>query len=78
MKTKDLYIILIRPVGSHCWTTQTISNSNEHAEKHAQDLRHEKVVFADGSAHLQSTRIVCVQVPSDVDIRQMHYPVDHQ
>lgn len=70
---KPLHIILVRPVGSDCWTVETIAGSPSHAELSAAELRNEKIHFADGSVHLQSTAIVCAMLPKATDATQQHY-----
>lgn len=73
MTPKPYFITLIRPVGSNCWTTQRLAPTKEAAERQAQEERNAKIVFKDGSVHLQSTAIVCVMLPNEPDTTQQHY-----
>lgn len=67
------FIILVRPVGSNCWTTERIAKTKPVAEQYATEERNKKIRFADGSMHLQSTAIVELCLPSEPDITQQHY-----
>jgi hypothetical protein len=67
------YIVMIRPVGSYCWTAERIAKTEAAAERLARDERNRKIRFADGSMHLQSTAIVQVELPDDRDETQQHY-----
>lgn len=67
------FIVLIRPVGSNCWTTERIAKSRAVAEQYAVEERNKKLRFADGSMHLQSTAIVELDLPGDPDKTQQHY-----
>lgn len=67
------FIILVRPVGSNCWTTERIAKSIAFAEQYAAEERNKKIRFADGSMHLQSTAIVELDLPGDPDKTQQHY-----
>lgn len=70
---KSYYIVLVRPVGSHCWTVETIAVTAGGANKRAAECRNAKIRFADGSVHIQSTCIVHVTLPAEPDKTQQHY-----
>lgn len=67
------FIVLVRPVGSNCWTTERIAKTKPVAERYATEERNKKIRFADGSMHLQSTAIVELDLPSEPDKTQQHY-----
>lgn len=76
MTTKPYYITFVRPVGSSCWTAERIAPSDEAAYRQAVEERNKKIHFADGSLHLQSTAIVAVLLPAEIDATQQHYEPD--
>jgi hypothetical protein len=68
-----LFIVLIRPVGSGCWTIERIAPSREAADRYAAEERNKKIRFADASMHLQSTAIIEAELPSERDATQQHW-----
>lgn len=70
---KTTYLTLIRPVGLHCWTVERHSPTLEGAERQAAEERNRKIVFADKSVHLQSTAIIRVDLPGELDTSQQHW-----
>lgn len=73
MKTKPVYLVMVRPVRSACWTVERIASSQAVAERLANEERNRKIRFANGSVHLQSTAIICAQLPEDRDETQQHF-----
>lgn len=67
------YVTFIRPVGSRCWTAERVAGTPDGAEKQAAEERNKKVTFADGSVHLQSTAIVMIELPTEVDASIQHF-----
>lgn len=70
---KSTFAVMVRPVGSHCWTVEALAVTRDGAEKRAAECRNQKITFADRSVHLQSTAIVELSLPRETDKAQQHY-----
>jgi len=73
---KPYYVTFVRPVGSGCWTVERLAARPDAADRQAVDERNKKVLFADGSVHIQSTATVLVMLPEVPDTTQQHHEPD--
>jgi len=73
---RSTFAVMVRPVGSHCWTVESLAVTRVGAETAAAEWRNRKIRFANGSMHLQSTAIVELKLPGEPDKTQQHYEAD--
>lgn len=73
-ETDLLWLVLVRPLGSGCWTVEHIAWTEERAVELASVCRARVLRFADGTTHKSSTAIRCVKVPKEPEKVPAHYP----